>query len=156
MKDSPLSKWPPVINADHVPMWARMRDIVLTIGAWLIILSTLHSFIWLVLDYLADPIFELSTSAPPHWSEIWHRLSWYVYCALGLVAWICFLAMTRRNIINSTKYIKTFPPSVEMHELEVDLGILPADVAHWHELRSVQVFVNDDNRVCKIIPSQKN
>ena len=154
MKDSPLSKWPPVINADHVPMWARMRDIVLTIGAWLIILSTLHSFIWLVLDYLADPIFELSTSAPPHWSEIWHRLSWYVYCALGLVAWICFLAIIRRKIINATKYIKTLPSPVEMNELEISLGILPADVEHWHELKSVNVYINENNRIFKISNSK--
>lgn len=156
MKDNPLPHWPPIINASHISMWVRMRDILLTIGAWFIILFTLHNLLWLIFDYFSDPIFELSTPAPPRWSEIWLKLSWYVYFSLGLVAWICFLAITRRNIINSTKYIKTFPLSVEMHELEVDLGILPADVAHWHELRSVQVFVNDDNRVCKIIPSQKN
>jgi poly-beta-1,6-N-acetyl-D-glucosamine biosynthesis protein PgaD len=156
MKDSPLSKWPPVINADHVPLWARMRDFVLTIGAWLIILSTLHSFIWLILDYLADPIFELSTSAPPHWSEIWNRLSWYVYCALGLVAWICFLAIIRRKIINATKYIKTLPSPVEMNELDVTVGVTPTEVDRWHELRSVKVFVNEDNRVYKIIPSTGN
>ena len=156
MKDSPLPNWPPVINADHVQVWARMRDILLTIGAWLIILSTLHSFIWLILDYLADPIFELSTSAPPQWSQIWLRLSWYVYCAIGLVAWICFLAIIRRKIINATKYIKTLPSPVEMNELDVTVGVTPTDVDRWHELRSVQVFVNEDNRVYKIIPSTGN
>ncbi len=156
MKDHPLPHWPPVINADHISIWARMRDISLTIGAWFIILFTLHNLLWLIFDYLSDPIFELSTSAAPRWSEIWLRLSLYVYCSLGLVAWICFLAITRRKIINNTKYIKNLPPSVEMSELEVELGILPADVEHWHKLRSVQVFVNADNRVSKIIPTEKS
>jgi poly-beta-1,6-N-acetyl-D-glucosamine biosynthesis protein PgaD len=156
MKDNPLSHWPPIINAEHIPAWVRMRDILLTIGAWFIILFTLHNLFWLILDYLSDPIFELSTPAPPRWSEIWLKLSLYVYCSLGLVAWICLLAITRRKIINNTKYIKSFPPSLEISDLEVDLGILPADVEHWHELRSVQVFVNEDNRVYKIIPTEKS
>ena len=156
MKDSPLPNWPPVINADHVPLWARMRDILLTIGAWLIILFTLHNLLWLIFDYLSDPIFELSTASPPHWHEIWVRLSWYVYCALALVAWICFLAIIRRKIINATKYIKTLPSPVEMNELDITVGVTPAEVDRWHELRSVQVFVNEDNRVYKIIPSTGN
>lgn len=156
MKDSPLSNWPPIINADHIPLWVRMRDILLTIGAWFIIIFTLHNLLWLIFDYLSDPIFELSTAAPPRWSEIWIRLSWYVYCAIGLVAWICFLAIIRRKIINATKYIKTLPSAVEMNELDATLGVTPAEVDRWHELRSVQVFVNEDNRVYKIIPSPEN
>lgn len=156
MKDNPLSNWPPIIYSNHVPLWVRMRDVLLTVGAWLIILFTLHNLLWLIYDYLSDPIFELSASEPLNWSQIWQRVSRFVYVALGLVSWICFLAISRRNIINSTKYIKAFPPAVEIQELEVGLGVLPAEVEHWHELRSVQVFVNDDNRVCKIIPSQKN
>jgi len=153
VKDKPLLSWPPIINADHIPLWVRMRDILLTIGAWFIIIFTLHNLLWLIFDYLSDPIFELSTAAPPHWSEIWIRLSWYVYCAIGLVAWICFLAIIRRKIINATKYIKTLPSAVEMNELDATLGVTPAEVDRWHELRSVQVFVNEDNRVYKIIPS---
>lgn len=156
MNSNPLFNWPPIILSNNVPLWARIRDILLTVGAWLIIFFTLHNLIWLIFDYLSDPIFELSNPTPFLWPMIWQKASAFIYIALGLVSWICFLAITRRKVINSTKYIKTFPPSVEMKELEVDLGVLPEEVEHWHELRSVQVFVNDDNRVCKIIPSQKN
>ncbi len=155
MKDNSLSSWPPIINSDHIPVWVKMRDIFLTIGAWLIILATFHSLLWLIFDYLSDPIFELRTVAEPQWSQIWQRVSTFFYIALGLVLWICFLAISRRKIINSTKYIKTFPPSVEIKELEADLGVSSTDIEYWHKLRSVQVFVNDKNRVYKIIPSQK-
>jgi hypothetical protein len=82
-------------------------------------------------------------------------MSWFIYVALGLIIWICLLASLRSKIINSTKYIKTLPIALEMRELEIELGLLPEDVEHWHELRSVQVFINSDNRVYKIIPSQK-
>ena len=155
MKDNPLSHWPPIINSDHIPMWVKIRDILLTIGAWLIILATFHSLLWLIFEYLSDPIFELSTAPEPDWSQIWQKVSIFFYISFGLVAWICFLAVVRRKIIDSTKYIKTLPPSVGIKELEADLGVSATDVEHWHTLRSVQVFVNDKNRVYKIIPSQK-
>jgi len=64
------------------------------------------------------------------------------------------LASIRSKIINSTKYIKTLYPAVEIQELEISLGILPADVEHWHELKSVNVYVNEDNRIYKISNSK--
>ena len=153
MNRIPPSNWPPIINSDAVSIWIRLRDIVLTVGAWLIIGLTIHNLLWLVFDYLSDPIFQLTTIAPPNWSAIWRKMSGFIYIALGLIAWICLLASLRSNLINSTQFIKTLPAAVEMRELEIELGVLPEDVEHWHELRTVQVFINSDNRVYKIIPS---
>jgi hypothetical protein len=147
------SNWPPIINSDAVSIWIRLRDIVLTVGAWLIIGLTIHNLLWLVFDYLSDPIFQLTTIAPPNWSAIWRKMSGFIYIALGLIAWICLLASLRSSLINNTQFIKTLPAAVEMRELEIELGVLPEDVEHWHELRTVQVFINSDNRVYKIIPS---
>jgi len=64
------------------------------------------------------------------------------------------LASIRRKIISASKYIKTLPPAVEIQELEMSLGIFPADVEHWHELKSVNVYVNEDNRIYKISNSK--
>jgi hypothetical protein len=144
-----------MINSDVVSRWIRVRDIALTVGAWLIIGFTIHNLLWLIFDYFSEPIFKLTTVTPPNWSAIWRKMSWFVYIALGLVAWICLLAALRSKIINSSRFIKNLPVGVEMRELEINLGILPADIEHWHELRSVQVFVNSDNRVYKIIPTQQ-
>jgi len=155
MKGISSFNWPPIINSDAVSIWIRLRDISLTVGAWLTIGFTIHNLLWLIFDYLSDPIFQLSVVAPPNWSAIWLKMSWFIYVALGLIIWICLLASLRSKIINSTKYIKTLPIALEMRELEIELGLLPEDVEHWHELRSVQVFINSDNRVYKIIPSQK-
>lgn len=154
MKRIPTLNWPPIINSNAVSIWIRLRDISLTVGAWLIIGFTIHNLLWLIFDYLSDPIFQLTTVAPLNWTAIWRKVSWFIYIALGLIVWICLLASLRRKIINSTKYIKTLPAAVEIRELEIGLGVLPADVEHWRELRSVQVFVNGDNRVYKIIPTQ--
>ena len=154
MKRIPTLNWPPIINSNAVSIWIRLRDISLTVGAWLIIGFSIHNLLWLIFDYLSDPIFQLTTVAPLNWTAIWRKVSWFIYIALGLIVWICLLASLRRKIINSTKYIKTLPAAVEIRELEIELGVLPADVEHWHELRSVQVFVNGDNRVYKIIPTQ--
>jgi hypothetical protein len=156
MKGAPILNWPPIINSEAVSVWVRVRDVLLTAGAWLIIGFTIHNLLWIIFDYLSDPIFQLTTVAPPNWMAMWQKISGFVYIALGLIAWICFLSSLRKNLINSTQYIKTLPASVEIRELEIGLGVLPSDAEHWRELRSVQVFVNGDNRVYKIIPTPKS
>jgi hypothetical protein len=154
MSSNPMQVWPPIIKANTVSMWIRGRDIFITLLAWLTIGFTLHNFLWLVYDYFADPIFQLTLATPPDWQGMWQRLSQFVYIALGLIIWICILALLRRKIINSTKYIKNLPYSSEIKELEIELGVLPADVEHWHEMKSVQVYVSEDSRSYKIIPSR--
>lgn len=129
---------------------------MLTTSAWIIIVLTLHNFLWLVFDFFSDPIFELTNTDPVNWSVIWQKLSRFFYIALGLVVWICFLGLWRKQIINSTRYIKTASPAEQIKKLEIELGVLPADVENWHDIRSAQVFINSDNRIYKIIPSSKN
>jgi len=107
--------------------------------------------LWLIYDYLADPIFQLSYIASPDWELMWHLLSQFLYVALGMVVWICFLALLRRKIISSTKYIRVSTKAHEIRELEVELGVLPADVEHWHELRSVHVYISQNGRTFKIV-----
>jgi len=150
MSPNLLPIWPPIIKADTVSIWIRTRDVFITILAWLTIGFTIHNLLWLIYDYFADPIFQISFTEPPNWQFMWQRLSQFVYIALGLIVWICALALLRSKIINSTKYIKNLPPSVEIRELEIELGVLPADVEHWHELKSVHVYVSDNGRSFKI------
>jgi len=156
MKGIPEASWPPIINSGAISNWIRLRDILLTVGVWFILGLTIHNLLWLIFDYISDPIFEFTAVAPPNWSAIWHKMSQFIYIALGLIAWICILATLRNKIISSTKYLKSLPPGVEIRELEIELGILPVDVEHWHDLRSAQVFINSDNRIYKIIPSPKS
>ena len=156
MSTNPIPVWPPIIKANAVSMWIRARDVFITVLAWLTIGFTIHNFIWFLYDFfLVNPIFAATHSEPLNLQEIWQRLSEFIYISLGLIIWICILALMRRKVINSTKYIKSLPSAVEIKELEIGLGVLPADVEHWHHLRSVKVFVNDANRVYKIIPSQE-
>jgi hypothetical protein len=151
MNPSPISIWPPIIRANAVPMWVRVRDILITLLAWLTIGVTIHNLLWLIYDYLADPIFQLSYIASPDWELMWHLLSQFLYVALGMVVWICFLALLRRKIINSTKYIRVSTKAHEIRDLEVELGVLPADVEHWHELRSVHVYISQNGKTFKIV-----
>lgn len=154
MSQDPLPLWPPIINSDSISIWIRVRDIALTIGAWLIIVFTIHNLLWLLVDYFSDPIFALTTQNAADWHEIWDRFDGYVYIALGLIAWISLLAASRRKTINNTKYIKPASQSEEIIELEIELGVSHEDVEHWHELRSVNVYVNERNQISKISNSR--
>jgi len=82
------------------------------------------------------------------------RFDGYVYIALGLIVWISLLAASRRKTINNTKYIKPVSQSEEIIELEIELGLSHEDVEHWHQLRSVNVYVNERNQISKISNSR--
>ncbi|MBT8631651.1 hypothetical protein AOC23_06150 [Polynucleobacter paneuropaeus] len=156
MSQNPLTYWPPIINSDSISIWIRVRDIALTIGAWLIIIFTVHNLIWLLVDCFSDPIFELATEKAPRWSEIWFRIDDYIYLALVLIAWVCILAAYRRKSINSTKYILTPSPAKEIIKLEIELGFSHEEIEHWHELRSVNVSVDENSRTFKITSAGVN
>ncbi len=92
MKGIPQINWPPIINDDKIPLWIRLRDIVLTTSAWIIIVLTLHNFLWLVFDFFSDPIFELTNTDTVNWSVIWQKLSRFLYrpwiSGLDLFSWL--------------------------------------------------------------------
>ena len=78
---------PPIIRT-RVPAWMRARDVLLTIGAWLLIGYFLREGLYLAYDYFRAPIFELTTATAPDWGEIWGRLRGFVLLAAVLVAWL--------------------------------------------------------------------
>jgi len=148
--------WPPIIHAINISLWIRMRDILLTAAAWLTLIYVLHDFWQLVFDYFSDPIFQLLPDQSPNWAELWKRVANFFYIAIGLITWIMVIGLLRRKIINNTKYIHSLPASIEMEELEIQQGLLPKDIKHWHELRSVSVFVNEESRINKITSNEEN
>ena len=80
---------PPVeapIIRKRVPPWMQVRDVLMTIGAWLLIGYFLRQGLYLAYDYFRAPIFQLT--ATPDWAEMWGRLRGFVLLAGLLVAWM--------------------------------------------------------------------
>lgn len=145
-----LIPWPPIIYSKSVPTWIRLRDAIITLAAWGLLIIILHDFWRLIYDYLTDPIFQLSEEQSPDWAEIWIRISHFVYIAVGLIIWIVGLGLMRKKIIQHTRYIHTLPPKVEMQELALHFGHPPIEIEGWHALRAVNVYVDEKSGIKKI------
>jgi hypothetical protein len=94
---------PPVeapIIRKRVPPWMQVRDVLMTIGAWLLIGYFLRQGLYLAYDYFRAPIFQLT--ATPDWAEMWGRLRGFVLLAGLLVAWMIFWALDSRARLQAT------------------------------------------------------
>jgi len=150
-----IISWPPIINSDEKLHFIRFRDLFITAIAWIGLVYIMRDFIGLVYDYFSDPIFQLTPEQTPNWGELWRRIADFIYIALGLMSWITGLGLTRKRIIKQTSYIYTLPASIEMEELARAYGISSEDISNWHEMRSVNVFIDSNSKIVSMESNEK-
>ena len=130
---------PPIIRTG-VSTWMQVRDVLLTLGAWLVIGYFLREGLYLAYDYFRAPIFELSTATAPDWGEIWGRLRGFVLLAVFLVAWITFWALDSRARLQATRSPQPPPLPGSSHAARV--GLSEADLAAWRLAKVQTVDIN--------------
>ena len=130
---------PPIIRT-RVPAWMRVRDVLLTLGAWLFIGYFLREGLYLAYDYLRAPIFELTTARAPDWGEIWGRLRGFVLLAAALVAWITFWALDSRARLQATRSPQPLPLQDSSHAARV--GLREAELSAWRLAKVQTVDIN--------------
>jgi len=129
---------PPVesrIIRTSVPAWMRVRDVVLTLGAWLLIGYFLREGLFLAYDYLRAPLFELTTATAPDWTDIWSRLRGFVLLAIALVSWITFWSFDSRARLQAAHSPQ--PPPLPDGSRAMFAGLSEAELAA-HRVAKVQ------------------
>jgi PgaD-like protein len=143
---------PPIIRT-RVPAWMQVRDVLLTLGAWLLIGYFLREGLYLAYDYFRAPIFELSTATAPDWSEVWGRLRGFVLLAATLVLWITFWALDSRARLQATHSPQPAPLPDGKHAARFGLGEAELAAGRLAKVQTVdidparQVVIRLDGRV---------
>lgn len=98
MKDSKQPPmWPPLVGAVDVPVWIQVRDALLTVGAWGVLIW-LAQDLWLhALDLITPPFFVTTFSAAPDWVQILADLRPFLILAEILLVFLLLTAVGRRR-----------------------------------------------------------
>ena len=130
---------PPIIRT-RIPAWMRARDVLLTLGAWLLVGYLLRNGLFFAYDYFRAPIFELTTATAPDWGELWRRLRGYALVAAALVAWITFWAFDSRARLQATRSPQPAPLPDDNHAARV--GLSEAELAAWRRAKVQTVDID--------------
>jgi poly-beta-1,6-N-acetyl-D-glucosamine biosynthesis protein PgaD len=117
---------PPIIRT-RLPPWILVRDVVLTLGAWLLIGYFLREGLYLAYDYFRAPIFELTTATAPDWGEMWTRLRGFALLAAALVTWLAFWALDSRARLQATHSPQ--PPALSDRSHAARVGLSEGELA---------------------------
>ena len=146
MKPVPDMPWPPLIAGANVPAWVRLRDVVLTLLAWALLLYLMRETLHLLHDYLRAPIFEFTNATPPDWEELWGRLRPFSYFVAALTLWLLFWALTRGRRMRDTAPVAQ-PASLATKQHAAAFGLESAAVARWTEARILVVHFDAQGHV---------
>lgn len=116
-------RWPPLIEDAHLPLWARARDIILTLLAWCVLAWMIHGVA------LAVGFALLDTLGIPHPTPPWAKgkllrdLRPFLGVVTLLVAWLCLFAWLRWRRLTDTSVASRQPPPLDPEELDGLFGV---------------------------------
>jgi hypothetical protein len=144
--DVKTTDWPPLIHGSEVPVWVRVRDVVLTLLAWALMGWVLRAGLELTLDYLSPPRFEFTQLSPPNLLELAARLSGFLYFIGGLFGWLVFWAVARGRRLRLHAPVAQ-PPGLALAAQAADFGLSADAVAAWRDARVLVVHCDGHGRI---------
>jgi poly-beta-1,6-N-acetyl-D-glucosamine biosynthesis protein PgaD len=138
--------WPPLIHGADVPDWVRVRDVVLTLLAWLLLAWVLREGLELTIDYLSPPRFQFTNMSPPNLLELAARLSGFLIFIGALIAWLLFWAAVRGGQLRASAPVPQ-PPGLPLAEQAADFALAQETIAPWHQAKVLVVHFDAAGRV---------
>jgi poly-beta-1,6-N-acetyl-D-glucosamine biosynthesis protein PgaD len=123
----------------------RVRDYAITLLAWGVLAWLLRDAVLLLVDWLRDPIFELTTQEAPDWERIGRRLAPFLASAGMLAAWLLFWALRRRHVL-AMQFDPAQPPPFEADRQAAFFGMDPAEARRWPGLRVATIHFDEHGR----------
>ncbi len=130
-----MTAWPPLIGTAHQPTWIRVRDVLLTLLAWVALGWMLATPLALAIDFLfIDPVFELTHHEPVDWRGKWLLLRPFAMAAALLVVWVLVWALLRTRPL-AARSAQPPPAPLALADHAARWGLEANAVATWHTPR---------------------
>ena len=140
----------PLIYAKRVPRWTIVRDIFVTVAAWICILHFMPYTTYLVYDYVSAPIFKLTRTSPPAWFDIWYSIRGFVLLSAFMVVWIAFWGFfgARRA---RTERPAPQPAPLSIAEHAEAMGVTEDELLRWKTYRISVVVFDNENKIADVL-----
>lgn len=128
----PTIPWPPMIGTAHQPAWIRVRDVLLTLLAWVALGWMLATPLALAWDFLfIEPVFTLTRHDPIDWHAKWQLLRPFVAAAGMLVVWVLVWALLRTRPL-AARTAQPPPAPLPLADHAARWRLEAQAVATWH------------------------
>ncbi|MEJ8848438.1 poly-beta-1,6-N-acetyl-D-glucosamine biosynthesis protein PgaD [Variovorax rhizosphaerae] len=143
--------WPPRIPRSQAGSWMRLRDLVLTLLAWIV-------YLWILRKPIVACIAWLSPSTGEYLKETVDvsfsvHLQPYLLVAAGLVTWLTLAGLGRRQHLRSQvgtgQEVAPLPAEAQFAARGVQASAMPA----WREMRCLQVTFDNEGRITRMAPA---
>jgi poly-beta-1,6-N-acetyl-D-glucosamine biosynthesis protein PgaD len=141
--------WPPIITSRKVGPIIRVRDAILTVIAWIVLVVLLWDLCALLWDYFSYPVFELSRTHSLNQQAFVDRIGRFALLSLLLVLWLTFWGFVRRNELRRTLDPRPVSP-LSLSEHAAIFGMSPETIEAWRQSQVVVVQFDASNRLANV------
>ena len=154
MKPAPRLKWPPVIDAARAPRLVRVRDLLLTILAWALLLYLLRDGLLLVVDYFSDPIFQLTRTHSLDWMTVWNRLYLFLTMSAVTMLWLILWGLVHRRRLQLAAHAPP-PNPLPLDRHAASFNFTTNGIEEWRKLK-VAIVQFDGNHCITSVAAPAN
>lgn len=137
------------IRVREVPLWMSIRDVLLTLCAWGIIVYFLREALYLAYDYLRYPYFELVNTKAPDLQGMWSDLRKFLILAVCLMLWLVFWAINSIQRLRSAAMVRQ-PAPLSLQEEAASVGVPEEQLMHGKSNVISTVFFDSQHRVTEV------
>lgn len=141
--------WPPIIRTAKVPLLIRLRDLLLTILAWVIVATLLWELFDFLEDYFSDPIFTIRRIHALDWGTFIQRASVFTMIGTVLLVWLLFRGLSRRKHLKHHKTKKKVKP-LSLSEHGKDFGVSEQSIEDWRRNKIAVVYFDANSKIERI------
>jgi len=141
---------PPLIEAGPISRLVHLRDLLLTLGAWVVSALLVHNAIVLLLDFLEPPVFRLSEANASAWKIVLgivlaYQLEFEIL-ALWVLGWGLLFSLHRRDL---SRRAKATPPILP-GELAAAVGVPEATLVAMEGARLIEADIGEGARIAAV------
>ena len=92
--------WPPLIYHAHVPFYIKVRDVLITLAGWLLIVDLLEDIWVLVTQWLHLTVFKRKVEVDHLLLTLWSNIHEFFYVSMAFVAVVVLVGLSRRHVLS--------------------------------------------------------